>query len=88
MTIDQLHGWVTSQSGGKGGTIQDVGSAPWGMEKIDATVSLRWGGPKPIRVVACDENGYPTDQEVHFRLDGEALTIGIDETMAYTVIER
>jgi hypothetical protein len=88
MTIDQLHGWATSQAGGKGGTIQDVGSAPWGVEKIDATLSLRWGGPKPTQVVACDENGYPTDRRVQMRLDGAALTIKIDPATAYTVIER
>ena len=88
MTIDQLHGWSTSQPGGKGGTIQDVGSAPWGMEKIDATVNLRWDGPPPTRVIVCDENGYATDRKVRCRLDGAALTMKIDEAMAYTVIER
>ena len=88
MTIDQLHGWSTSQAGAKAGTIQDVGSAPWGMEQIDATVTLRWDGPPPLRIVACDENGYPTDQKVHWRREGAALTIPIDESMAYTVIER
>jgi hypothetical protein len=88
MTIDQLHGWATSQPGGKGGTIRQVGSAPWGVEKIDATVKLRWSAPKPARVVACDENGYATDRKVQTRLDDAALTIKIDPSTAYTVIER
>ena len=88
MTIDQLYGWAASEAGGKGGTIQDVGSAPWGVEKIEATVSLRWSGPKPTKVVACDENGYATDRAVQTRLDAAGLAIQIGEATAYTVIER
>jgi hypothetical protein len=88
MTIDQLHGWSTTEDGGKAGTIEHTGSAPWGMEKIDASVSMRYGGGQPPRVVACDENGYPTDRNVDARLDGGTLTIEIDEASAYTVVQR
>jgi len=88
MSTDQLHGWITSEPGGKGGTIQNVGSAPWGMEKIEAVVGLRWNGPSPSKVVACDENGYATDRTVEIRAEAGELTVRIDEATAYTVVQR
>jgi hypothetical protein len=88
MTIDQPYGWATSEPGGKGGTIRDVGSAPWGVEKIDAIVRLRPRGRGPSKVLACDENGYATERTVSKSESGSGLVIRIDETAAYTVIER
>jgi len=88
MTIDQLHGWASSEAGGKRGTIQQVGSAPWGVEKIKAVVRLRWSGPNPRKVIACDENGYATDRTVETWMDAGGLAIRIDEATAYTVVER
>ena len=88
MTIDQLHGWASSEAGGKRGTIQHVGSAPWGVEKIKAVVSLLWSGPSPRKVIACDENGYATDRIVETWMDAGGLAMRIDEATAYTVVER
>jgi hypothetical protein len=88
MTIDQLYGWETSEPGGMGGAIRSVGSAPWGVQNIDVTVTLRLPGGKPKQVVACDENGYATDKETPTSSTGEALTLRIDETTPYTVVLR
>ena len=88
MTVDRLHGWATSEAGGRRGTIEQVGSAPWGVEKIDAVVRLRWSGPNAPRVTACDENGYATDRTVETWTDDGELAIRIDEAAAYTVVER
>lgn len=88
MSVDQLHGWATSDGNGKSGTIQSVGTAPWGVEKIEAVVSLRWTGPNPSRVVACDENGYATDRKIETRSADDRLWIRVDESTAYTVIQR
>jgi len=88
MTIDQLHRWASSEAGGKGGKIQSVGSAPWGLEKIDAVVTLRGSGLKPRKVVACDENGYATDRTVETRAEDGGLVIQIDPATVYTVIGR
>jgi len=88
MTIDQLYGWATSQEDGKGGTIREVGSAPWGVQKIDAVVGLLWSGPAPRKVVGCDENGYSTERPVDVSTDGGRLTIRIGESTAYTVVQR
>jgi len=88
MTIDQLYGWASSEGGGRRGTIRNVGSAPWGVEKIKAVVSLRWSGPGPRKVVACDENGYPTDRTVETRTDARELVVRIDEATVYTVVQR
>jgi hypothetical protein len=88
MTVDALFGWSTSRSHGRGGRIEDVGSAPWGVEQIKASVRLHWHGPPPKRVVACDENGYASERPVATRIDSGGLTIQIDPTTVYTVIER
>jgi len=88
MTVDQLYGWEASEPGGMAGTIRNVGSAPWGMQKIDARVTLRLGGGTPSRVIACDENGYPTDRQTPTSPAPDALTLQIHETSPYTVVIR
>jgi hypothetical protein len=70
------------------GTIQNVGSAPWGVQKFDASVTLRLKGRKPGKITACDENGYATERIVESSGDAENFTVEIDEVTAYTVIER
>ncbi len=88
MTVDQLYGWASSQSGGMGGTIHSVGSAPWGVEKIQATVTLRSKGGGSGRVIVCDENGYATDKKTAVSVSGGAMTLKINETATYTVVLR
>ncbi|MBN2023135.1 MAG: hypothetical protein JW809_10115 [Pirellulales bacterium] len=87
-TIDELYGWTTSDAGGKRGTIQSLGSAPWNVEDIKTVVRLKWAGPPPARVVACDENGYATDRPVDARTTSGGLAVTIDPSTACTVIER
>ena len=59
MTGEQPYGFKTA-----GNRIVDTGTAPFGIEKIRAVVSLKLtGGGKPV-AVALDENGYPTDKPV------------------------
>jgi hypothetical protein len=88
MTVDQLYGWETSEPGGMGGTIRNVGSAPWGMQKIKASVTLRLKGGEPEKVIACDENGYSTSKETAVSGTVSAFTVRINETAPYTVLLR
>ena len=87
-TIDQLYGWETSEPGGMGGAIVSAGSAPWGMEKIRVSVTLRLKGGGPGKAVACDENGYSTSKETVISGPVSALNIQINETTPYTVVLR
>ena len=88
MAIDQLYGWETSEPDGLSGTIQSVGSAPWGVQKFDTTITLRLSGDAASKITACDENGYPTERKVQSSVNGNELRVEIDPETAYTVIER
>jgi len=88
MTIDQLYGWQTSEPGGMAGAIVDVGAAPWSVQRIGASVTLRLRGGGIPKVVACDENGYATDKKTPVSGSASALTIQINETTPYTVLLR
>ena len=89
MTVDQLYGWKTSEPGGKNGTIQNVGSAPWGVEEIDVTANLRFNGAGPWEAVSCDENGYAraTNRRQLSPRDG-AVQVTVDPSAVYTVLVR
>jgi hypothetical protein len=87
-TLDQPYGWKTTTSDGLSGTIEQVGGAPWGMQKLDASITLKWSGSAPVTVTACDENGYRVDKTVNYqRSDGE-VTVQIEATTAYTLVTR
>jgi hypothetical protein len=58
------------------------------MQKIDARVTLRLPGGAPRRVIACDENGYPTDRPTQTSGPPDAVTLQIHETSPYTVVLR
>jgi hypothetical protein len=88
MTIDQLYGWASSEPGGLGGTIRDVGTAPWGVERFKASVTLKLKGDVPALVVACDENGYATDKSVEVSGPAGSFTVKIGPSTAYTVVQR
>ncbi|MCC7568475.1 MAG: hypothetical protein KO463_02530, partial [Candidatus Methanofastidiosa archaeon] len=86
-TVDQPYGWRTSEPDGLAGTIRSVGSAPWGMERIKAAVTVRLKG-SGVRVVTCDENGYATDKKTTVSTAPGGLKIEIDETSPYTIVLR
>ena len=88
MTIDQLDGWQSSAPGGMGGTIRNVGSAPWGVQRFNVSITLRLNGNRPTAVTACDENGYATSKVVQTEGRAGRFIVRIDERTAYTVIER
>jgi len=88
MTIDRLYAWQTSQPDGMAGTIRSVGSAPWGVEKIKASVTLRLKGQKPTKIIVCDENGYPKNEKTTISPTANSFKIKINETATYTVILR
>lgn len=88
MNIDQFYGWETSSSDGMSGTIHNVGSAPWGVQKFNVAVTFKLKGRKPNKVTACDENGYATDKTVESSGEAQNFTVQIDETTVYTIIER
>jgi hypothetical protein len=86
MTVEQFYGWKTSSPAGMDGTIENVGSSPWGLEKIEATITL--AGKAPSSIVACDENGYSTDKVVEHVNADNGCTITLEVTSPYTVVFR
>jgi hypothetical protein len=88
MTVEQFHGFRASGPGSLGGRIEDVGSAPIGVERFQVTVTLRLEGAKPTAVVACDEHAYPTDRRVRASGGPEAFAITLDPTSPYHVVTR
>ncbi|MHC4741278.1 MAG: hypothetical protein ACYS8Z_05175, partial [Planctomycetota bacterium] len=88
MTIDQLYNWQTSAADNLSGTIQNVGSSPFSVQKIDAAVTLRLSGQRPKRAITCDENAYPTDKRTEITATSAGTTIRINESTPYTVILR
>jgi hypothetical protein len=87
-TLDQPYGWRTSDANGLGGTIEEVGSAPWGMQRIHASVTLHWAGQPAVAVTVCDENGYATDKPVACEQGHDQVLIPIEETGTYTIVTR
>ena len=87
-TVDQPYGWRTSESHGLGGTVEDVGGAPWGMERIKASVTLSWPDAPGVTAIACDENGYPTDKPTQTLDQPGGLTLQINPATAYTLVKR
>jgi hypothetical protein len=88
-TVDQPYGWHTSEPHGLGGTIEEIGGAPWGMERYHASVTLQWAGHSPVTVMGCDENGYATEKPiVTYPLDNGQVTLDIEETSTYTIVTR
>ena len=59
MTVEQFYGFKTGDPQNLHGRIESVGSAPCGVERFDAEVTLRLEETGSVTVVACDEHGYP-----------------------------
>ncbi len=85
MTQEQPYGFKT-----EGDKITDLGSAPFGVKKIDARVSLKLEGAGKPTVTALDENGYGTKKAVMTSGDGikTPLLIKLAEDSIYHVIQR
>jgi hypothetical protein len=83
MTYDQPLGFRTVN-----GKISSLGKAPFGIEQIDAQISVRLNGAEKAKVSALDENGYRTDKAVTFSHSGEILNIKLCSDAVYHVIER
>ena len=62
MTEEQPFGFKTS--GGATKKIENLGSAPFGVKRINATVTLKLTGYGTPTVTALDENGYAAKKDV------------------------
>ena len=73
-----------------GGRITNLGSAPFGVKKIDARVSLKGPGMGSARPMALDENGYPVKAPAIAAgsAGGRSLTFALDYSGVYHVITR
>ena len=70
-----------------GGRITDMGSAPFGIKRIDATIALKAPGRAAPNVYALDENGYATDKKVHVTAAGGRVTIRLAPDAIYHVVK-
>ena len=85
MTEEQLYGFRS-----EGGSITNLGEAPFGVKKIDARVSLRFEDAGDPEVTALDENGYAAQKAVTVGGDGVTtpLVIELAEDAIYHVVQR
>jgi len=88
MTIEQPYGFRASGKNNLSGTIESVGSAPFGVEKYQVTVTLKLAGSAPTSVVACDEHGYPKFTAVEASGDAHKARIVLDPESPYHVVLR
>jgi hypothetical protein len=85
MTQEQPYGFRTD-----GDRIVNLGGAPFGVKKIEGTVELSLGGASTgAKVVALDENGYPTNKAVKTGSSKHgSVTIPLVEDVIYYVVTR
>ena len=85
MTQEQPYGFKVD-----GNKITELGGAPFGVKKIDATVSIRFEDAGKTKVTALDENGYATSKSVTTSGDGikTPLVIQLAEDSVYHIIQR
>ncbi len=89
MTIEQPYNFKTSSGDGMGGSIQNMGGAPFGIKKFSGSVTLKLKGAKPKSVTACDENGYAFEgKKVNNSGSGSKFKIDLNEDVVYYVIQR
>ncbi len=87
MTEERPFGYKTT--GGATKTIADLGSAPFGVKRIDATVTLKLAGNDTPTVTALDENGYATEKVVKTTGGGgKPLEIKLADDAVYHVVTR
>ena len=85
MTEERPYGFRAS-----GGRITALGSAPFGVRKIAAAVSLALKGSGKITATALDENGYATKKKVVVTGGGAGtpLQIRLPEDAIYVIVQR
>ncbi len=81
VTEEKPYGWRV-----EGGTIADLGGPPMLVRNLDATVTLKGGGPWTAR--ALDAHGYPRDVRVAVTREGGATSVTLPADGLYTVLER
>ncbi len=75
MTEERPYGFRAEE-----GRILALGDRPFNIRKIAARVRLRLEGEGPVKAVALDENGYPTDKPV--RLSGPSADGSVEIELA------
>ena len=84
MTEERPYGFRT-----EGDRITALGGWPFGVRKIDATVTLALDGEvKSVQVLALDENGCATDRPVTFRAAGGTVAVTLRDDAVYHVVSR
>lgn len=81
MTAEQPYGFKTEN-----GAITDLGGAPFGVEKIDAKISLKSSSKGVPKIIALDENGYPTEKAVAISNESP-LGIQLSEDSIYHIVQ-
>jgi hypothetical protein len=84
MTEDRPYGFRA-----EGGRIESLGTWPWNVRRIDATVALKLAAGPPPEVVPLDENGMPREDrpKVAWTAQGEA-TFRLADDAVYHVLIR
>jgi len=84
MTEERPYGFRT-----EGDRITALGGWPFGVRKIDATVTLSFDGEvKSVQVLALDENGCATDRPVTFRAAGSTVAVTLRDDAVYHFVSR
>jgi hypothetical protein len=89
MTQEQPYGFRTD-----GDKIVNLGGAPFGVKKIEGTIELQFaagagGDSANAKVVALDENGYPTSRRVEGKAGAAgSLVLPLLEDVIYYVVTR
>jgi hypothetical protein len=88
MTVERPFGFRASN--GKDGVIENLGSYPFGVEKIDGTLTLPCPEATAPTVIALDENGYALDTPVPITHNAEekTITIQLPATSVYCLVQR
>ncbi len=86
MTVEQFNGFRASGPGSLSGRIEEVGSAPCGVEKFQVTVTLKLEGVRPGAVVACDEHAHATERPVRTSGGAGSFSIRLDPASPYHVV--
>jgi hypothetical protein len=81
MTEEQPYGFRA-----RDGRIEDLGAGPFGVRRIEATVTLS-GGKAPA-AIALDENGYATDREVTVGAADGGHAVKLHAEAVYHVLRR
>ena len=83
VTEDRPTGWRT-----RAGKIEALGTRPWRVRDIHATLTLPWTGAAPRKVVALDGSGVATRSDESWALQDGQLVVTLPHDRLYTLIER